>query len=75
MALSTGMSRIATVVRWIGIVFGGIFILIVAYMQITEPQHTTIWHWATAVIIAAISYGIAAAVAWVIEGFAKKSDG
>lgn len=79
MSLRTGVQRVAIAIRWLGRGFGGLCVLggvVLGLLWLFLPTATREAGIAGLVflIAGALLWGIAAAVAWIIEGFAPDPD-
>ncbi len=63
MNTSTGIYRLAQVIKWAGRLLTGGIVAMIA----THPADQIIWPTAVALVL----WGVSAAIAWVLEGFAK----
>ena len=72
MSASTGLSRVATVIRWVGGLCGAAIAGTTVYLMFAEPGQMTLWHLSAGLLIGAGIYACFAAVAWVVDGFAGK---
>jgi hypothetical protein len=72
MNISSGVYRIAQVIKWIGRVLGGIWIVVV-YLNLSNSARTevhkvdAIFFLCLAIVVVLITEGIA----WILEGFAN----
>ena len=72
MAEETGIMRIAKVIEVIGLIWAGLWAVggFLALLLSTESDKVTLW--LIALGMAAVGYGMAYAIAWVIKVFAQK---
>lgn len=66
MSVKNGIYRIAQLTKWASRVLGGLFLLSIGYVFISEGDSK---HALVPVVITAVCMAIAEGVAWVLEGF------
>jgi len=72
-SFATGLHRLAQVIRWIGVVLAGLMAVLAIGWLFSEKDAAG--GGAMAAVFAAagaVIYGIAWAIAWITEGFAKE---
>ena len=68
MSVKNGIYRIAQLTKWTSRVLGGLFLLSIGYVFISEGDSK---HALVPVVITAVCMAIAEGIAWVLEGFAN----
>lgn len=69
MNVSTGLYRLAQVIKWPSRVLGGLLLIAVAYKQVFEQS--TGGDAGVALVMTVVFMAIAEGIAWVLEGFAN----
>lgn len=69
MSVKNGIYRIAQLTKWTSRVLGGLFLLSIGYVFISEGDSK---HALVPVVITAVCMAIAEGIAWVLEGFSRE---